>query len=128
MPPEQRQKALAVLTLVPVELRKSILDQWAARLVQNLMRNPFGYLLGMIEKARNGEFNAIAGVNPARMASTVATPTSPARQSTPPESKPHNPSDRTRAVASKEMASIMQMMSGRKTHAGADNAKSTNSG
>lgn len=57
--PDQKRKALAALGLISVELQQSVLDQWAVRVVQGSIRNPFGYLLGMIEKARNGEFNLL---------------------------------------------------------------------
>ncbi|MGV8919321.1 MAG: STY4528 family pathogenicity island replication protein [Pseudomonas sp.] len=128
LPPEQQQKALAALAMVSSELRKSVLDQWATRYAQNLMRNPFGYLLGMIEKARNGEFNVITGVDPARKAPAATTSAPRVKQGAPSESKPHNPTDNCRAVASKEMASIMQMMAGRKINAGANNDKPDTNG
>lgn len=115
LPPDQRQKALVGLELISVELQQSLLDQWAARLAQGSMRNPFGYLLGMIEKARNGEFNLVgqAGADrercPASPVSTVPV-AEQVRQEPPPVARQHQPTEYSRAVASKEMAAIMAMM------------------
>jgi hypothetical protein len=55
---EQRAGALAALERVEVELRQLVLDEWAARSKDTSVRNPAGYLFGIIQKALRGEFHA----------------------------------------------------------------------
>jgi len=88
------------------ELRKEVLAQWAAR-PEATMRNPFGYLLCMIEKARNGEFNLMTQPRP----TASVTKTTP-RPSQPPPT-PHCPTDASRAIAQQEMAALMGMVKAR---------------
>lgn len=109
LPAEQRQKALHALQPLPTELRQNVLDQWAAK-PEGSMRNPFGYLLRMIERARNGEFNLLS-----RPGSDRPTPTQVPTRTPPPTSIPetpapcpHNPSEESRAIARQTMADIMK--------------------
>lgn len=55
---EQRAGALAALEQVEVGLRQLVLDEWAARCQATSVRNPAGYLFGIIQKALRGEFHA----------------------------------------------------------------------
>jgi hypothetical protein len=55
---EQQSGALAALAQVETELQQAVLDEWAARCEAATVRNPAGYLFGIIQKALRGEFRA----------------------------------------------------------------------
>jgi hypothetical protein len=61
MKPEQQHGALAALRQIDEALRQAVLDEWSARCQANTVRNPAGYLFGIIQKAIRGEFKAWAG-------------------------------------------------------------------
>jgi hypothetical protein len=70
---EQQTGALAALAQVEVELRQPVIDEWAARCHSSKIRNPAGYLFGIIQKAMRGEFHAWAGqCGPPRSESAAA--------------------------------------------------------
>lgn len=54
---EQRRNAMVALGAIGPGLQQQVLDQWAARCAGTEVRNPAGYLFGMIQKASRGEFN-----------------------------------------------------------------------
>ncbi|KWU48856.1 hypothetical protein AWV77_20035 [Pseudomonas palleroniana] len=54
---EQRRNAMVALGGMNPELQQQVLDQWSARCASAEVRNPAGYLFGMIQKAQRGEFN-----------------------------------------------------------------------
>ncbi|SAM35178.1 STY4528 family pathogenicity island replication protein [Pseudomonas sp. 1 R 17] len=54
---EQRRNAMVALGGMDPELQQQVLDQWSARCANAEVRNPAGYLFGMIQKAQRGEFN-----------------------------------------------------------------------
>lgn len=58
---EQRSGALVALQRVDDTLQQAVLDEWAARCQAGGIRNPAGYLFGVIQKAIKGEFRAWAG-------------------------------------------------------------------
>ena len=58
---EQQAGALVALQQVDADLRQSVLDEWNARCRGSTVRNPAGYLFGIIQKAIRGEFKAWAG-------------------------------------------------------------------
>ncbi|HCE5826591.1 TPA: hypothetical protein NHK69_003076 [Pseudomonas aeruginosa] len=58
---EQQSGALAALQPVDVDLHQAVLDEWDARCRVSTVRNPAGYLFGIIQKAMRGEFRAWAG-------------------------------------------------------------------
>ncbi|HBO0859786.1 hypothetical protein KKY53_11085 [Pseudomonas aeruginosa] len=58
---EQQIGALAALQSVDGELRQALIDEWDARCASTAIRNPTGYLFGIIQKALRGEFRAWAG-------------------------------------------------------------------
>lgn len=109
LPAEQRQKALHALQPLPTELRQNVLDQWAAK-PEGSMRNPFGYLLRMIERARNGEFNLLSRPGSDRPTAAPTPTCTPPPTSIPetPAPYPHNPSEESRAIARQTMADIMK--------------------
>ena len=109
LPADQRQKAALALQPLPVELRRSVLDQWAAK-PEGSMRNPFGYLLRMIERARNGEFNLLSRPGPDRPAPAAAPTRTQAHIPVHETStySPHNPNEESRAIARQTMADIMK--------------------
>ncbi|MCB2005302.1 MAG: hypothetical protein KDH93_09840 [Rhodoferax sp.] len=86
---EQRNGALVALQQVDESQRQAVLDEWAARCRNSTVRNPAGYLFGIIQKAIRGEFKAWAGENGAAPAATPPPPPSPAPA--PPESRPADP-------------------------------------
>lgn len=58
LPREQQAGALAALRQVESSLRQPVLDEWAARCEVSEIRNPAGYLFGIIQKALRSEFRA----------------------------------------------------------------------
>lgn len=58
---EQQSGALAALQPVDPDLHQAVLDEWDARCHATTVRNPAGYLFGIIQKAMRGEFRAWAG-------------------------------------------------------------------
>ena len=58
---EQQSGAMVALQQVDESLRQAVLDEWDARCRNSAVRNPAGYLFGIIQKAIRGEFNAWAG-------------------------------------------------------------------
>lgn len=58
---EQQSGALAALQPVDPDLHQAVLDEWDARCRASTVRNPAGYLFGIIQKAMRGEFRAWAG-------------------------------------------------------------------
>ncbi|WP_052028522.1 STY4528 family pathogenicity island replication protein [Pseudomonas syringae] len=116
LPPDQRHKAIIALGPLAAELRQDVLDQWAAK-PQESMRNPFGYLLRMIEKARNGEFNTHpqhSGNRPAPAMTNRA-----ARVEEPP-AKVHSPSEASRLLASQQLAAMMTLVGKRASRGARD--------
>ena len=86
---EQQAGALVALQQVDETQRQAVLDEWAARCVGSTVRNPAGYLFGIIQKAIRGEFKAWAGEGsastppatpppPQSAASAPSAPSSPA--------------------------------------------------
>lgn len=67
---EQQSGALVALQRVETEQRQAVLDEWATRCRDSTVRNPAGYLFGIIQKAIRGDFKAWAG----QSASNDATP------------------------------------------------------
>ncbi|WP_330534914.1 STY4528 family pathogenicity island replication protein [Pseudomonas aeruginosa] len=57
---EQQAGAKMALQQVDAALRQAVLDEWAARCGKHGIRNPAGYLFGIIQRAMRGEFNAWA--------------------------------------------------------------------
>jgi len=57
---EQQTGARVALQQVDASLRQAVLDEWAARCSSHGIRNPAGYLFGIIQRAIHGEFNAWA--------------------------------------------------------------------
>jgi hypothetical protein len=58
-PTQQAGAKVALLQLTP-EVRQAVLDEWAARCRDTQVRNPAGYLFGIIQKAMHGHFTAWA--------------------------------------------------------------------
>lgn len=86
---EQRNGALVALQQVDESQRQAVLDEWAARCRNSTVRNPAGYLFGIIQKAIRGEFKAWAGENGA--APAAAPPPASAPAPAPAESRPADP-------------------------------------
>lgn len=86
---EQRNGALVALQQVDESQRQAVLDEWAARCRNSTVRNPAGYLFGIIQKAIRGEFKAWAGENGATPAATPPPASAPAPA--PAESRPADP-------------------------------------
>ncbi|HBP0979083.1 STY4528 family pathogenicity island replication protein [Comamonas sp. Y6] len=55
---EQQTGARVALKQVDTSLRQAVLDEWATRCSSPGIRNPAGYLFGIIQRAIHGEFNA----------------------------------------------------------------------
>lgn len=85
---EQQAGARMALQQVDDALRQAVLDEWAARCVNHAIRNPAGYLFGLIQRAIRGEFNAWATqaeTAPPIPAPEQAPPPEPPRKVVPPE-------------------------------------------
>nr|WP_025809777.1 STY4528 family pathogenicity island replication protein [Pseudomonas chlororaphis] len=61
---EQQTGALAALQPVDPTLHQAIFDEWDVRCHESMVRNPAGYLFGIIQKALRGEFQPWAGQKP----------------------------------------------------------------
>ena len=82
---EQQAGALVALQQVDESLRQGVLDEWAARCGSSGVRNPAGYLFGIIQKAMRGEFKAWAAESPsARCPPPTASPPPPPAAPAPP--------------------------------------------
>ncbi|HEJ6052679.1 TPA: hypothetical protein SL809_003510 [Pseudomonas aeruginosa] len=84
---EQQAGAMVALQQVDASLRQAVLDEWVERCRGTTIRNPAGYLFGIIQRAIRGEFNAWAkqtGSAPSPSAARDAPPESP-RNVVPPE-------------------------------------------
>ena len=67
------------LQQVDAALRQAVLDEWVTRCGKHGIRNPAGYLFGIIQRAMRGEFNAWA------KQTSPAAPTPSAARAPPPE-------------------------------------------
>lgn len=80
---EQQAGTMVALQQVDEDLRQPILDEWAARCRGNAVRNPAGYLFGLIQRAIHGQFKPwasqekSAGAPAAAPAEPPHTPASP---------------------------------------------------
>ncbi|ASD11624.1 STY4528 family pathogenicity island replication protein [Pseudomonas aeruginosa] len=75
---EQQSGALAAMQAVDAELHQAMLDEWDARCATTTIRNPAGYLFGIIQKALRGEFRAWVGQKaPAAPVDREAVPAPP---------------------------------------------------
>lgn len=59
--PQQQRGIFAALQAVESGLHQAILDEWDARCSTSAIRNPAGYLFGLIQRAVRGEFNPWIG-------------------------------------------------------------------
>ncbi|MCW0111789.1 STY4528 family pathogenicity island replication protein [Burkholderia pseudomallei] len=81
LPAEQQSGALTALQQVDATLRQAVLDEWEARCAASTVRNPAGYLFGIIGKALRGEFRAWRAV---KREPQVSSPPSPPPKTRPP--------------------------------------------
>ena len=86
---EQQAGALVALEQVDETQRQAVLDEWAARCGGSTVRNPAGYLFGIIQKALRGEFKAWAETDAAAPPAPQAA--GPAPSSSPSASRPADP-------------------------------------
>lgn len=89
---EQQSGAMVALQQVDESLRQAVLDEWDARCRKSAVRNPAGYLFGIIQKAMRGEFKAWAGEggSPSTPPAPPPRPAAPAL-SAPPPPAPNGP-------------------------------------
>ena len=89
---EQQSGAMVALQQVDESLRQAVLDEWDARCRNSAVRNPTGYLFGIIQKAIRGEFKAWAGEggSPSTPPAPPPRPAAPA-PSAPPPPAPNGP-------------------------------------
>ncbi|MGR4868238.1 STY4528 family pathogenicity island replication protein [Variovorax sp. LARHSF232] len=104
---EQQVGAMIALQQVEEGQRQPVLDEWAARCSGSTVRNPAGYLFGIIQKAIRGEFNAWAseGKDPLPQSGVAARPP----PSPPAASSSHSPA---REAARVHLAQIRASMRG----------------
>ncbi|EPW8725033.1 STY4528 family pathogenicity island replication protein [Klebsiella pneumoniae] len=82
---EQQAGARMALQQVDGSLRQAVLDDWAARCGNHAIRNPAGYLFGIIQRAIRGEFNAWAKQTTPSPSTLGRPPPEPPRNVVPPE-------------------------------------------
>ncbi|VFR54045.1 FIG141751: hypothetical protein in PFGI-1-like cluster [plant metagenome] len=81
---KQQRGVMVALQQVQPALRQAVLDEWDARCRGSSIRNPAGYLFGIIQRAIHGEFNARAA-QPKAAAPMPQPPRSPKPNVVPPE-------------------------------------------
>ncbi|MGS1020531.1 STY4528 family pathogenicity island replication protein [Burkholderia glumae] len=77
---EQQHGALAALRQVDPSLRQAVLDEWQARVDARGVRNPAGYLFGIVAKALRGEFQSWCAPRQPAPSVAPAVPMPPARR------------------------------------------------
>lgn len=60
--PDQQRDVLTQLDALHREVQQAVLDEWAMRCRSGGIRNPAGYLFGLLRKARLGEFRVSAAL------------------------------------------------------------------
>jgi hypothetical protein len=75
---QQQTGVMVALQQVDVSLRQAVLDEWEARCASTHVRNPAGYLFGIVQKAIRGQFKVWESKQ-APAPSPASPPTSPAR-------------------------------------------------
>ncbi|MFN3985903.1 MAG: STY4528 family pathogenicity island replication protein [Rhodocyclaceae bacterium] len=85
---EQQAGALVTLQQVETSLRQAVLDEWDARCRTSTIRNPAGYLFGIIQKAIRGEFKAWVGQHSPGTDKPVSPPHEAAPSPAPPPADP----------------------------------------
>ncbi|ALR04172.1 hypothetical protein XFPR_05660 [Xylella fastidiosa] len=89
---EQQTGARVALQQVDAALRQAVLDEWAARCSNHGIRNPAGYLFGIVQRAIHGEFNAWAKKDaPSAPVAPNERPPPPAPPPSQPQGKPVPP-------------------------------------
>ncbi|WP_431306507.1 STY4528 family pathogenicity island replication protein [Pseudomonas aeruginosa] len=102
---EQQSGALVALRQVEAGQRQAVLDEWAARCGSSPIRNPAGYLFGIIQKAIHGDFNATATSASSQMQRAVPSSGAPR-----PEAESRTPSE----LAIQHLEQLRGMLGGRK--------------
>ncbi len=82
---EQQAGTLVALRQVDESLRQAVLDEWAARCHNQMVRNPAGYLFGIIQRAISGDFKPWAGKSKGPAPTKAPTSESTPREVVPPE-------------------------------------------
>lgn len=85
---DQQTGALVAVQQVEPSLRQAVLDEWDARCRSSTVRNPAGYLFGIIQKAIRGEFKAWVGHHPPDMDKAASPPHQTTPSPTPPPADP----------------------------------------
>nr|WP_321329856.1 STY4528 family pathogenicity island replication protein [Alcaligenes faecalis] len=81
----QQAGTLVALRQVDESLRQAVLDEWAARCHNQVVRNPAGYLFGIIQRAISGDFKPWAGKSKGPAPTTAPTTESTPHEVVPPE-------------------------------------------
>ncbi len=82
---EQQAGTLVALRQVEESLRQAVLDEWAARCQNQTVRNPAGYLFGIIQRAISGDFKPWAGKSKGPASTQASTSEQTPREVVPPE-------------------------------------------
>lgn len=85
-------------------MQQSVLDEWDARCRCDTVRNPAGYLFGIIQKALRGEFTVWAG-----QAAQHARPNAATRG----DVAPYPPDPAMRKAAQQHIAKLRDLLRGR---------------
>src|SRR3546814_17354397 len=79
------RSTLVALRQVDESLRQAVLDEWAARCNNQVVRNPAGYLIGIIQRAISGDFKPWAGKSKGPAPTKAPISESPPREVVPHE-------------------------------------------
>src|SRR3546814_15545286 len=79
------RSTLVALRQVDESLRQAVLDEWAARCHNQVVRNPAGYLFGIIQRAISGDFKPWAGKSKGPAPTKAPISESTPREVVPPE-------------------------------------------
>jgi len=112
---EQQAGALVALKQVDAGIRQAVIDEWAGRCADGAIRNPAGYLFGIIQRAIKGEFNALVGERQPAGSSPPSPPSPPPRPAQPPAPPPQRASPE---VARQHLAHLRELMAGKSRHFG----------
>ncbi|CAK7032529.1 MAG: hypothetical protein MESAZ_03013 [Saezia sanguinis] len=91
---EQQQGALTAMRTLKPDMQRQIVDEWCRHCERKAIGKPAAYLMGMIQKALQGEFNLLA--EPAKPVPSVK-PVPPASTGTPTDTKADCQADREKA-------------------------------
>jgi hypothetical protein len=108
---EQQAGVMIALQRVDETQRQAVLDEWAARCGDSKVRNPAGYLYGIVQKALRGDFKtwAVQEANTGRDSSETAGNAADEATASSPDSSP-SPAPVSREAAREHLAHLAPIL------------------